>query len=98
MSGMVCWENLGSPGRRLALLSHVVLWEGEDALSEAHGDPAQALGCRDQLIKLLWSLPETRAGNTLCQVCFYYVMWELSKDALQLQGVVFCNGGGVSHG
>lgn len=25
----------------------------------------------------------------LCQVCFYYVMWELGKDPLQLLGVIF---------
>lgn len=31
----------------LGIHSHAMLWEGEEALSEARGDPAQALGCCD---------------------------------------------------
>lgn len=49
-----------SPGCRLGVLSHAVHWEGEEALSEAHGDPAQALSCHDHLTQSFWSLPEAR--------------------------------------
>lgn len=38
-----------SPGCRLDVLSSAVLWEGEEALSKAHGDPG--LGCCDHLIQ-----------------------------------------------
>lgn len=53
ISGMVLGE---SPGCRLGVPSHAVLWEGEAALSES-----QALGCCDHPIQSFWSLPEARA-------------------------------------
>lgn len=40
-----------------------VLWEGEEALSEA-----QALGCCDHLLQSFWSLPEARVEYPVPEV------------------------------
>lgn len=46
-----------------------MLWEGEEALSEAH---AQALGCCGHLIQSFWSLPEARVEYTVPEVLLLY--------------------------
>lgn len=62
ISGMVLGE---SPGCRLGVPSRAVLWEGEEALSEA-----QALGCCDHLLQSFWSLPKARGGISCARGAF----------------------------
>lgn len=50
ISGMRCWESLRSPGHRLGILFLAVHWEGEEALSEAHGESCTGTALPVQLM------------------------------------------------